>query len=55
MRHSPNEVKLKAADILMSTMQHDVVALRTFLYQQVRAGAGWGGWGGEVHPGAGRA
>lgn len=33
MASSSDEVKLKATDILMSTMQHDVAALRTFLYQ----------------------
>ncbi|KAG2493475.1 hypothetical protein HYH03_008292 [Edaphochlamys debaryana] len=34
MLHSSDEVKLKATDILMSSMQHDVLALREFLYKQ---------------------
>ncbi|GIL44732.1 hypothetical protein Vafri_2247 [Volvox africanus] len=34
MLHSAEDVKLKATDILMSSMQHDVLALREFLYKQ---------------------
>ncbi|KXZ50897.1 hypothetical protein GPECTOR_14g145 [Gonium pectorale] len=34
MLHSSDDVKLKATDILMSSMQHDVLALREFLYKQ---------------------
>lgn len=34
MLHSSDDVKLKASDVLMSALQHDVSALRTFLYQQ---------------------
>ncbi|GFR48535.1 hypothetical protein Agub_g10432 [Astrephomene gubernaculifera] len=34
MLHSGTEVKLRATDILMSSMQHDVLALREFLYKQ---------------------
>ncbi|KAG2450841.1 hypothetical protein HYH02_004675 [Chlamydomonas schloesseri] len=34
IEHSVDDVKLKATDILMSSMQHDVTALREFLYKQ---------------------
>ncbi|PNH02464.1 Serine/threonine-protein phosphatase 4 regulatory subunit 3, partial [Tetrabaena socialis] len=34
MLHSADDVKLRATDILMSSMQHDVLALREFLYKQ---------------------
>eukprot|EP00198_Chlamydomonas_reinhardtii_P002263 XP_001691599.1 predicted protein [Chlamydomonas reinhardtii] len=34
MMHSVDDVKLKATDVLMSSMQHDVLALREFLYKQ---------------------
>ncbi len=37
MLHSSEEVKLRAVDVLVSAMQHDVLAMREFLLKQVRA------------------
>ncbi len=36
MKVSPDSVKLKATDILMSITQHDVASLRDYLLHQVR-------------------
>ena len=44
MKVSPDAVKLRATDVLLSVTQHDVASIREFLLHQVCVG-GWGGGG----------